>query len=582
MNPLVAISNLVKSVFSGSAAPKVVRNATIENPSMSLQDPRTWDELLGGTQSEAGVVVTHEVALSLAPVWQAVSLISGDVASLPFHVYKRLENDDREIDYNHPAEYLIADQPNDETSAFEFWRRLMTHALLWQNGYAYIRRKGGSGDPLELLNLLPDRTTCKRDDKGELYYVTEVDGQLVPIPAKNILHVKGLSLGTGEGYDLLKAARNAWGLALAAQGFESKFFANGSQAGGILELPAQWSEQAKKQVEEGWSKRYTGKDNWFRTVILRDGAKFHQVTISPQDSQLSDLRENQVREIARFFNLPPFKLGLSDSVSYNSTEQSQLVYLASCLRHWLAAINGEARIKLLKQSQRYNRTHFLEHNTSKIIELDVKTLNEVLNIQRSAEVINANEWRRKINLNARKDPGGEEYANPNTKSNVGTGAESVEKPVKTGEEDYDSGEAKGETGNDSGKIQDAQRVLVRNELTRFLRRIGHDAKSQAKNSGKFLAWLDAGALAHRSVFDEAMRPSFHLISLCNRREDHEADDMLDRTAAALFTSVITRLKPLVEPPYSANDLVLNVSAECERIEAELPDQIVPIALRSLA
>lgn len=582
MNPFVAISEYVKSVFGGKSVPPSVRNATIENPSMSLQDPRTWDELLGGTQSEAGVVVTHETALSLAAVWQAVSLISGDVASLPFHVYKRLENDDREIDYNHPAEYLIADQPNDETSAFEFWRRMMTHALLWQNGYAFIRRKGGSGDPLELLNLLPDRTTCKRDDKGELYYVTEVDGQLVPIPAKNILHVKGLSLGTGEGYDLLRAARNAWGLALAAQGFESKFFANGSQAGGILELPATWSEQAKKQVEEGWSKRYTGKDNWFRTVILRDGAKFHQVTIAPQDSQLSELRENQVREIARFFNLPPFKLGLSDSVAYNSAEQSQLVYLSSCLRHWLAAINGEARIKLLKQSQKYNRTHFLEHNTSKIIELDVKTLNEVLAIQRQNEIVNANEWRRKINLNARKDAGGEEYANPNTKSNVATGTEPDKNDGADGTKPDETGQEPDDSGANLSDIQDAQRVLVRNELTRFVRRLSHDAKSQAKNSVKFVAWLDAGALAHRSVFDEAMLPTLNLVALTNRHEDHVATETLDRTAAALFTSVIDRLKPLVDPPYSANDLVVNVSAECERIEAELPDSLVTIALRSLS
>lgn len=568
--------------WENNAAP-AVRNATLENPSMSLQDPRTWDEVTGGTQSEAGVPVTHESALSLAPVWQAVSLISGDVASLPFHVHKRLENDDREIDYNHPADYLISDQPNDETPAFEFWRRLMVHALLWQNGYAFIRRKGGTGDPLEIINLLPDRTTCKRDDRGELYYVTEVDGKLEPIPARNVLHVKGLSLTNCLGYDLLKAARNAWGLALAAQGFESKFFANGSQAGGILELPAQWSESAAKKVEEGWSKRYTGKDNWFRTVILRDGAKFHQVTISPQDSQLSDLRENQVREVARFFNLPPFKLGLSDSVAYNSSEQSQLVYLGSCLRHWLSAINGEARIKLLKQSQRYNRTHYLEHNASKIIELDVKTLNEVLAIQRQNEIVNANEWRRKINLNARKDPGGEEYANPNTKSGASeSSAEPGKKPDDSEQESANNRGSQGGSGADSGEIQDAQRKLVRNELSRFIRRLGHDAKSQAKNAAKFLAWLDAGALAHRSVFDEAMRPSFHLIALTNRHEDHVANDSLDRTAASLFTTVIDRLKPLVEPPYAANDLVSNVTAECDRMESELPDLIVPIALRSLA
>ena len=83
------------------------------------------------------------------------------------------------------------------------------------------------------------------------------------------------------------------------------------------------------------------------------------------------------------------------------------------------------------------------------------------------------------------------------------------------------------------------------------------------------------------VFDEAVRPSFRLVALVGKHEDHVADDMLDRTAAALFTGVINRLKPFVDPPYSANDLIANVSAECERMEADIPDSLVPIALRSL-
>ncbi len=52
------LSSLATSL--GRALP---RNATLENPSMSLQDPATWDAILEGTSTEAGIMVTHRGAL---------------------------------------------------------------------------------------------------------------------------------------------------------------------------------------------------------------------------------------------------------------------------------------------------------------------------------------------------------------------------------------------------------------------------------------------------------------------------------------------------------------------------------------
>ena len=49
-----------------------------------------WDDLVGGTRSDAGIVVSSETALTYAAVYKALSLISKDCGKLPCMVFRRL------------------------------------------------------------------------------------------------------------------------------------------------------------------------------------------------------------------------------------------------------------------------------------------------------------------------------------------------------------------------------------------------------------------------------------------------------------------------------------------------------------
>ena len=550
------------------------RAAILENPQYGLSDPAVFDFLGAGLLSEAGTRVNHDISLSLAPVWQAVGMISGDAGAMPRELYRRLPDGDREIATNHPARFLVSTEWNNEYPAFDGWRRLFAHALLWQNGYAYIERKGRFGPPLSLTNLLPDRTKPMRDKRtGELVYITEVDGEPWVLYKEEVLHLKGLSIKPGIGADLVHHARNCFGLALAAESYGSKFFANGAQAAGVIMVPASFSEKAVQNLEEGFRKR-TSKDNWFKIAILRDGSKFESVSIDAQKAQLKELREDQVRDVARFFNLPPFKLGVAGSVSYNSTEQGQLVYLQSALSHWLMASKTEAQMKLLTLAERKAGQVYLGHNILEWLELDTKTQNEVLEIQRRNEVINANEWRQVIHRNRRADPGGDEYVNPNTKS------------VQPGQPGSGSGSSDAPDPNDPSKagkpippppappaqaVRRAHRDLLADAINRAARRLCFDATTASKKPGKFLAWLDGGALDHRKVFDDSLRPS--VTAYCSVFSGDVEAVQCD-LAGRFFAAILTDLKPLLEPPHLATDLECNVTAACLHFEATISDKLL--------
>ena len=555
---------------------------SLENPALSLTDPKTWEGINAGIRSDAGTEVTHRTALTYPAVWAAVDLISADVGRLPLSVFRRLPEDDREIDKQHAAHWLVNQQPNEEQTANVFWRQLMVHVLLWGNAYAYISRFGGRGEPRSMVVLLPDRTAPERLDDGTLVYATEVTGLAQPktLMPWQVLHLRGLAIDRELALDLTEYARNSWGLALAQQKFTSRFFKNGARTGGILELPAAMTKGAKDTVEEGFRKTYETDDGPFRTVILRDNAKFHSAQVAPRDAQLVEGNEAQTRQVARWFRLPPSKLGIKDTVSYNSLEQENQAYLISCLGPHLDGIAAECGAKLLAEPERRD-SHYFAHNVSKLIETDQKTLNEVLEIQRRNEIISADEWRRKINLNKRPDGKGGEYANPNVK------------PAAVSSGDQGGGTSDGKDGGDaadqaskpsksskSAKQSDAATAaraeLLTETINRMARRVTAHARTAAKRPTAFAQWIDSEAHEHRGIFAEALRPVLAVL-----RDDLATDALRAKNselAGVFFCSLLDGLRPLLDPPYLATQLVENVESTAAQFEQSIAGQLVPLVL----
>ena len=66
----------------------ISESRSAENPSHSILDG--WET---GHRTDTGLHMNGSRALEYAPVWQAVSLISGDLAGLPLEVHKRDDSD---------------------------------------------------------------------------------------------------------------------------------------------------------------------------------------------------------------------------------------------------------------------------------------------------------------------------------------------------------------------------------------------------------------------------------------------------------------------------------------------------------
>ncbi|GEM_PF-1049052 len=421
----------------------------MENPAWSLSDPDAWrTHFDAGRTAQTGESVSVESALTLSPVWAAIKMISGDCSKLPLKIYRyRRDGDGKDVDRRHPVWPLINrdGKANEEASALQLWRRFYASALLWENGYIWIDRDD-LGRVNGLYNLPPDRTAPLRV-KGRLWYVTETNGRLEPLPADDVLHLQGLCWDNETCPALVEAARHDFGVALAARKFTSKFFANGAQHGGVLQVPPGASKEARDKVEAGLEEKQKNLDRAFKTLVLRDGYKWFSTTVDPDKAQLIELDESKVRDVARWFMLQPSRLGVKESVSYNSEEAAKQDYYDTTLSYWLTATVAECNCKLLTEVQRRRATHVFRYQVNALLWANAQTRSAIAVSGIQSGRFSPDETRDWEGMNPRPDGQGGRYWQPLNTEAVDPDAATVDTDPDPDTETEPSPAAEGEDGD---------------------------------------------------------------------------------------------------------------------------------------
>ena len=294
--------------------------ASPENPAVPLTSTALL-EWMGGQRTASGVQVTERGALAMSAVWRCTALISGVSAALPLHVFAEGTKD------RLPAP-LLAD-PHPELTRLELWRLTFVHRCLWGNAFAQkIRDRGGQ--LRELWPITPDRVQVDRErpsdanPSGKWFGVTDDWGVYHRLTPRHILHLPGLGYDGLQGMSPISAARQAIGLGLSAEEYGARLFGSGNMMGGLLTTDQQLTNDQADALKQRWKAKVTGLQNAHDVAVLDSGASFTPVTMPAKDSQFLESREFGVEEIARFFGVPHFLLGLtSKSTSWGTGLEQQ-------------------------------------------------------------------------------------------------------------------------------------------------------------------------------------------------------------------------------------------------------------------
>ena len=351
--------------------------------------------------SSSGKRVNQKSAMQMTAVYSCVRILSEAVASLPIHVYKYNSQGGKEKAFDHPLYFLLHDEPNPEMTSFVFRETLMTHLLLWGNAYAQIIRNG-KGEIVALYPLMPDRMTVDRDEYGKLYYEYTVStddahtlkGSTVRLEPRDVLHVPGLGFDGLVGYSPIAMAKNAIGLAIAAEEYGSKFYANGAAPSGVLEHPGTLKDPAK--VRDSWSETFGGSANSHKIAVLEEGMKYTPISINPNEAQFLETRKFQINEIARIFRVPPHMVGDLEKSSFSNIEQQSLEFVKYTLDPWVSRWEQSMIRSLFTKEEK--TTYFIKFNVDGLLRGDYQSRMNGYAIGRQNGWMSANDIRELENL----------------------------------------------------------------------------------------------------------------------------------------------------------------------------------------
>lgn len=300
--------------------------------------------------SDAGERVTDDTAMKLSAVWRCLSIISGDIKVLPWAVYEK--RDGKRIRRNdHPVDALLSLEPNSDMDSSTFRETMQINRELKGNAYAEIERNY-YGDPKALHLLDPDMVTPKRTVQGALYYEHRKDSIPRHLKPENVLHIKGMSFDGITGLSVIQYAKETIGAGLAMVRTGNKLFVNGLRPSAVFTHPNKLEDKARANLRSSISALYQGSANTGRPILLEEGMKVEKWSITPEEAQFLETREFNIQDVARWFGVKAYKLGILTRETHTNIFQNAKEHVEGCIMPRCNSWEMEAKRKLFQPEER--------------------------------------------------------------------------------------------------------------------------------------------------------------------------------------------------------------------------------------
>jgi HK97 family phage portal protein len=141
--------------------------------------------------------------------------------------------------------------------------------------------------------------------------------------AEDIFHVRGISFNSLVALSPIGMARDAIGVAMGLEQQTARWVGNGARPSVVLQSKKPLNEPTAKRLKKQWEDNHAGLQNVGRTVVLEDGIEAKQLQLTSEDIEMIEQRNFQLGDIARFYRVPPHKLGTEQMRGVNLVQMDQ-------------------------------------------------------------------------------------------------------------------------------------------------------------------------------------------------------------------------------------------------------------------
>jgi HK97 family phage portal protein len=320
------------------------RSATYK---LSGGDPELVNMFGGSRSSKSAQNVNAATAMAISTVYACVNRKAKTIAMLPLNVMENMaEGKGVKIANLHRCQKQLNARPNRWQTSFD-WRFMMDcHRQLKGNAYSYILYHPGRGYneliPLEpsfmypfmidsngTINFMHESSPPPSDGDTLWYQYIASNGKMLVLRDSEVLHLRGYSSNGIVGKNVISLMRESVGLAMATEEQGARLFSNGAQIGKVFEHPGAISDATYSRLKAELDNATTGVSNAHKTLILEDGMKVKQTTLTMVDSQFLESRQFQVEDICSFMDVPLILINRSGdkNQTYASAEQIISIFI---------------------------------------------------------------------------------------------------------------------------------------------------------------------------------------------------------------------------------------------------------------
>lgn len=290
-----------------------------------------------GTAS--GVTINPTTAVQVTAVLCGVKVLSEGIAQMPVRVLAEdYEGDNvkRSVARDHWAHKLLAKQPNEFQTSFEFREYVITAALL-DRGFLGIKNTLSNGKVTEILPLPMGTWSIERPTSSWKHYfkVSFANGTSGNFAPEQVVYLRGPSLDGWRALPGLAAAREAIGLSMALEKQQARLMGNGGKPSGVLSFNETLKPEQRDSLRKLWQERF-GPNGEGGVAILDGAAKFESMTMTSVDAQHLETRQFQIEEVARALRVHPIMLMHSNATTtFASAEQHFRNHVIHSLGPWM-------------------------------------------------------------------------------------------------------------------------------------------------------------------------------------------------------------------------------------------------------
>lgn len=324
------------------------QRSSLENPSTAMNS-QALAEYLGDIN---GITVSPAMAQKLTAVYACIYVLSSTMAQLPLNVLRKV--DGRIVPAtDHPAHYLLHDEPNQWQTSYRWRETKQAHTLGWGNGFTrLVRGRRGELQTLEMCE--PQVTDLVKNGSRWVYATQDEDGKPLAVSPEDMVHLRAIGSGRRMGTSPIRQNSDTIALGLATVRYGKEFFEGGGRPTGLVTLKnGDLKEDSWERLKKVWRGAVSGLTTTKnKTLLLPADLDYKALTIAPEDAQFLETRKLTRSEIASIFNVPSHMINDLEKATFSNISEQAIQFVRHSVMPWVKNWEEELNRRVFTRAER--------------------------------------------------------------------------------------------------------------------------------------------------------------------------------------------------------------------------------------